>query len=106
MAQRNVAVDESLLQQAQEALGGRSESETVEVALMEVLRMKRPAEAHEEAAFEVRERPADSGERPSRGDLPVYSDLDWLVGSWSEEEAREFAEATAELDRIEPGPWR
>lgn len=105
MAQTQVAVDDILLQQAQEVLGGKSDSETVEVALMEVLRMKKPAEMEETSSFEVRE-PSSCGSRVDRESLPVYSDLDFLIGSWSEDEAREFAEATEDFERIDPALWR
>ena len=105
MAQTNVAVDDLLLQQAKKTLGGKSDSETVEVALMELLCGVMPVAEPEEAVFEVREHDS-APELSGRESLPVYTDLDWLAGSWSEEEAREFAEATAAFERIDPDPWR
>ena len=35
-----------------------------------------------------------------------YKDLDALVGTWTEEEARDFDEAVASFERVEPGLWR
>lgn len=35
-----------------------------------------------------------------------YTDLDALAGTWTEEEAVEFARATDSFERVEPEAWR
>jgi hypothetical protein len=37
---------------------------------------------------------------------PPYHDLDFLAGTWSEEEAREFEKNTSEFRRIDPEMWQ
>lgn len=36
----------------------------------------------------------------------IGSSLDWFVGSWSEEQAREFDEAVADFERIDQELWK
>lgn len=36
----------------------------------------------------------------------IGSSLDWFVGSWSEEQAREFDEAVADFERIDEELWK
>ncbi len=36
----------------------------------------------------------------------IGSSLDWFVGSWSEEEAREFDEAVAAFEEIDEELWK
>jgi hypothetical protein len=35
----------------------------------------------------------------------IGSSLDWFVGSWTEEDARAFDEATADFERIDEALW-
>ena len=36
----------------------------------------------------------------------IGSSLDWFIGSWTEEEAREFDEAVADFERIDEELWK
>lgn len=36
----------------------------------------------------------------------TYSDLDELAGTWSEEEAAEFLDATADFNQIDHSLWK
>ena len=36
----------------------------------------------------------------------IGSSLDWFIGSWTEEEAREFDEAVADFERIDDELWK
>ena len=41
-----------------------------------------------------------------KAQLPPYHDLDPLAGTWSEEEAAEFDEATASFRQVDAELWR
>ena len=43
---------------------------------------------------------------PARGAARVHHDLDHLAGTWSEAEAREFAEATRGFQTVDPELWK
>jgi hypothetical protein len=43
---------------------------------------------------------------PERGARAVGSSLDHLIGSWSEEEERQFLGAISGLEDVEAGLWR
>lgn len=45
-------------------------------------------------------------ERPRQGDDTIGHSLDWFIGSWDEEQAREFDEAVREFDQIDEDLWR
>lgn len=45
------------------------------------------------------------GLEPRKG-RKVYTDLDFLAGTWSEEEAREFDEELALQRKIDPEMWK
>lgn len=36
----------------------------------------------------------------------IGSSLDWFIGSWTEEQAREFDEAVADFERIDEELWK
>ena len=40
------------------------------------------------------------------GEDAIGSSLDWFVGSWSEEQAREFDEAVADFESIDEELWK
>jgi hypothetical protein len=46
------------------------------------------------------------GRAPAAGRLHPFDDLDALAGSWSAEEAGEFAAATREFATVDPMQWR
>lgn len=46
--------------------------------------------------------PAENGFPPG----PPYHDLDFLIGTWTEEEASQFEEAVADCRRIDPEMWQ
>lgn len=39
-------------------------------------------------------------------EFPLYTDLDFLAGTWSEEDASLFLEVTKDCDRIDEEIWR
>ena len=41
-----------------------------------------------------------------KGTDVVGSSLDQLVGTWSDEEAEQFLEATADFEQVDPGMWQ
>jgi predicted transcriptional regulator len=43
---------------------------------------------------------------PSRGTARVHHDLDHLAGTWSESEARDFAEAVKSFESIDTELWQ
>lgn len=45
----------------------------------------------------------DESDRPRNA---IGDTLDWFIGSWTEERARELEEAITELGKIDPELWR
>jgi len=45
-------------------------------------------------------------ERRSEEHDAIGSSLDWFVGSWTDEQAREFEEAVAEFETIDEELWK
>ncbi len=45
-------------------------------------------------------------DRPAASQDVIGSSLDWFVGSWTEEEAREFDEALADFERVDEDLWK
>lgn len=45
-------------------------------------------------------------EEGAREEDVIGSSLDWFVGSWTEEEAREFDEAVTDFEAIDEELWR
>jgi hypothetical protein len=45
-------------------------------------------------------------ERPAGEPDAVGDSLDWLIGSWSSEQAVEFEEATADFEAIDEEQWK
>lgn len=43
---------------------------------------------------------------PSRGTARMHHDLDHLAGTWSEEDAREFAQAAKDFETIDTELWQ
>lgn len=37
---------------------------------------------------------------------PIYHDLDALAGTWSEDEATAFSQATEDFEQVDPGLWQ
>lgn len=46
------------------------------------------------------------GEGGDDGRNAIGSSLDWFVGSWTEEQAREFDEAVADFETIDEDLWK
>lgn len=44
-------------------------------------------------------------DEPTAEKEAIGSSLDWFIGSWTEEEAREFDEAVADFERIDEELW-
>lgn len=45
-------------------------------------------------------------DEPEGSRQPIGNSLDWFIGSWSDEDARELTEATADFERIDEELWR
>jgi hypothetical protein len=43
---------------------------------------------------------------PPQEGLPVFHDLDALAGTWTQEEAEEFLQATADFRRVDEALWQ
>ena len=56
------------------------------------------------AVIELLQEALGRGERPKK--RRIYHDLDFLVGTWSKEEAEEFNRALAEQRKIDPELWK
>ncbi len=41
-----------------------------------------------------------------QAELPTYHDLDALAGTWSEDEAMAFSQATKDFEQVDPGLWQ
>jgi plasmid stability protein len=50
--------------------------------------------------------PAKPAERNERSNGPPYHDLDFLAGTWTDEEAQEFLDAIADCGRVDPEMWQ
>jgi hypothetical protein len=45
-------------------------------------------------------------DEPERGREVIGNSLDWFIGSWTEEQARELEEAVADFERVDEALWR
>lgn len=45
-------------------------------------------------------------DRPRQNEDRIGHSLDWFIGSWDEEQTREFDEAVGDFDRIDEEIWR
>lgn len=45
-------------------------------------------------------------DEPERGREVIGDSLDWFIGSWTEEQARELEEAVADFERVDEELWR
>jgi hypothetical protein len=49
---------------------------------------------------------ADSAVSNGNANGPPYHDLDFLIGTWTEQEAAEFLSVVSEFRRIDPELWQ
>lgn len=45
-------------------------------------------------------------DEPERGHEVIGDSLDWFIGSWTEEQARELEEAVADFEMVDEALWR
>jgi hypothetical protein len=45
-------------------------------------------------------------EEPDRAREAIGDSLDWFIGSWTQEQARELEEAIADFEMVDEGLWR
>lgn len=67
--------------------------------------VRREGLSRNQAVLRLLRKGAGLDERPEDPDV-VGDSLDWFVGSWTDEQAREFDEAVAEFERIDEELWK
>ncbi|MDP9122810.1 MAG: hypothetical protein M3O15_15805 [Acidobacteriota bacterium] len=45
-------------------------------------------------------------EKPEQARDAIGGSLDWFIGSWTQEQARELEQATADFERVDEDLWR
>lgn len=65
---------------------------------------RREGLSRNQAVLRLLKKGAGIGEGPESRDT-IGSSLDWFVGSWTEEQAREFDEAVADFETIDEELW-
>lgn len=65
---------------------------------------RREGLSRNQAVLRLLKKGAGIGEGPQDRDT-IGSALDWFVGSWTEEQAREFDEAVADFETIDEELW-
>jgi hypothetical protein len=66
---------------------------------------RREGISRNQAAVRLLRKGARLGERGEAGDEIGHS-LDWFIGSWTAEQARELERATAAFEMVDEGLWR
>ncbi|HEY6328511.1 MAG TPA: hypothetical protein VI756_04170 [Blastocatellia bacterium] len=71
---------------------------------------RRRGASEESVAVELIRKGIESEKRADAGAVsagsPPYHDLDSLAGTWSEDEAAEFARVTADFESVDESLWR
>jgi len=90
----NTTIDDELIHQARQLSGWQTTTELIEEALRAWIELKTtpPHAVNSTAQFTV--------------SSPPYHDLDFLAGTWTEQDSREFFANLADLSQIDEELWR
>jgi len=90
----NTTIDDKLIHQARQLSGGQTTSDLIEQALR--------------AWIELKTSPPHAVDTTAKVTVssPPYHDLDFLAGTWTEQDSREFFANLADLSQIDEELWR